>query len=355
LDDIAETSRAKPILVSRPEELDQIPDATLARFREVRVLDEKCDQLTEDDSDGDALLQGLHAKAFISKCGWDATFVVGSANATNAALQAGANVEFLCSMKGRYSQTSTPERILGSDGFGPILVPYVRSERKVDPGEQMVRETLEAMRGLLADSMLQASCSANGAGSWGISVSGIPTSFHPGVELRIWPVTQLPTQAIEVTGQSMVEFSTLAAAEVTAIFGFRLSLEGQDLSFARAIPLSGSPPQRDAEILLRILSNPNGFLRYLRLLLEEMSGAGSGDAAPPWFHTGSGGGSLTEDVPFFELLAKAYSRNPGSLTSIDDLVRRLEGSSGQDLVIPAEFRELWSTFRTALHHSEVTP
>ena len=62
-----------------------------------------------------------------------------------------------------------------------------------------------------------------------------------------------------------------------------------------------------------------------------------------------------EDSPFFEMLAKAYSRNPGSLKSIDDLVTRLEGSSGQDLVIPAEFRELWSIFRSALLVEEVKP
>ena len=69
LEDLADVSSAKPILVSRPEELDQIPETTLARFREVRVLDEKCDRLAEDDSGGDVLLEGLHAKAFVSKRG----------------------------------------------------------------------------------------------------------------------------------------------------------------------------------------------------------------------------------------------------------------------------------------------
>lgn len=355
LEDLADTTRQKPVLISRPDELDQIPDATLARFREVRVLDERCDQLTEEDVGGDTLLQGLHAKAFISKIGWKAKFVVGSANATNAALRAGSNVEFLCALTGRYSQTSTPEKILGSEGFGPILVPYERSDRQVDPGELKVRETLEGMRNLLADSMLQGACSANGPGVWKVSLTGLPIDLSSGVELHVWPVTQLSSQAVDCTGQASMEFSPLAAAEVTAIFGFRLSLDGQEESFARAIPLSGSPPEREAEILMRILRNPNGFLRYLRLLLEELSGAGSGEGMPPWFHAGTAGGSAVEDSPFFEMLAKAYSRNPDSLKSIDDLVRRLEGSQGQDQVIPPEFREMWDTFRTALLSAEESP
>ena len=158
----------------------------------------------------------------------NATFVVGSANATNAALRAGSNVEFLCALTGKYSQTSTPEKIIGTEGIGQILVPYARSDRKIDSGSQALREVLETSRDLLADAELEATCIPNGSGAWSISVTSIPTAYPQGVELRIWPATQLPSQAQLCLGQNALCFAPLAAAEITAIFGSNCPLKGKN-------------------------------------------------------------------------------------------------------------------------------
>jgi hypothetical protein len=49
-----------------------------------------------------------------------------------------------------------------------------------------------------------------------------------------------------------------------------------------------------------------------------------------------------------EELTRAYSRNPGRLDSVRNLVKQLnETSEGHD-IIPAEFMELWRVFDSIL-------
>jgi len=347
--ELAKRSRVKPLLISRADELDALQEDVLNHFREVYVLNDLCDKLEEgDDSDHREVLQGLHAKAYIVKMGWDASHIVGSANATSAALQAGSNVEFLCELRGKASKVGAPAVFLEPDSLGKILVPYVPSERTLDSNEEDAKKQMEVIQQAIADMDLRAICAIEEGGTWSLSLTGIGFREQSDCFLTTWPVSLVPERAIEFDSSGTAKFTHLAAAEITSLFGFRIQIGRQVLTFARAVVLEGVPPDRDAEILARVLRNPQGFLRYLRLLLEDLQGHEGGEGLPPWMLAGQAGQGLAEETPFFEMLVKAYSRQPSTLKAVEDVISRLESSSEQSGIIPSEFKELWEVFRSAL-------
>jgi hypothetical protein len=71
------TSDDKPLLLGRSDQLAVIPEATLGRFANVSVLDERASEDDREDPDANTL-QGLHAKLFVAERGWDTSVTVGS-------------------------------------------------------------------------------------------------------------------------------------------------------------------------------------------------------------------------------------------------------------------------------------
>ena len=89
-------------LVSRREELLKTPPDVVNQFNEVYAFRTGLEP-EPDDSQMDLLpLAGLHAKMFVIDDGWNARVIVGSANATGAALgDPPHNVEFMVELSGR--------------------------------------------------------------------------------------------------------------------------------------------------------------------------------------------------------------------------------------------------------------
>jgi len=92
---------------------------------------------TEDGEEDDAIEQplatGLHAKVYLFETRYysDYTHVVmGSANATNAALNASKNIEILVGLVGRKNKVGGIDELLGADGLGEYLVDLTRPKRQ---------------------------------------------------------------------------------------------------------------------------------------------------------------------------------------------------------------------------------
>ena len=106
---------------------------------------------------------------------------------------------------------------------------------------------------------------------------------------------------------------------------------------------------RAAEILRSIVANREAFLRYLRLLLADLSdpmsallARGGTDA---WLD-----GSGIDEAPILEDMVRALSGDARQLRDIERLVARLgPGGPGTGAsVIPDDFLALWAVFREAL-------
>jgi hypothetical protein len=352
-------TKAADALISRPESLTALKKDTLELFTQCLHLDDAAE--TEDGEEDDAIEQplatGLHAKVYLFETRYysDYTHVImGSVNATNAALNASKNVEILVGLVGRKSRVGGIDELLGADGLGEYLVDFGTSkEAEIDALRQAAEESVERARSRIAEVALSIECSPESKdGLWALVLTGEIPSLDGIVSAIAWPITVTRDFAVDILngdangGIVLGEFS---ASSVTGLIAFELKTNHPDVSarFVLNIPVSGVPEERNSAILQTVISNQEGFLRYLLLLLggDRVSGLdpGSGSGFAKWLARLADG----EDIPLLEELTRTYSRHPERLSEISGLVRDLSQGS-QNAIIPEDFLNLWTVFESAV-------
>lgn len=361
---LARLSREKPVLVGRSDELAACSPDTLALFERVSVLDEMAASEDGEEAEPESL-QGLHAKAFIQEVGWDTVLTVGSGNATQAALanrQVVNNVEVFATLTGKASKVGNVENILGAQGFGRLLCPFVTGEVSADAAAVKAAERrLEEARRTLCKAGLALRCERVPAvgeeeAGWRLWLTvSRPLILASVASAFVWPITRGEGHRRDVlaalaAGED-VELGVMPLADLTRFIAFQLSDAGSDtrLLFSIGLPMDGVPAERHSAIFRSIITNRDAFFRYLRLLLSELGdpfaaalaaqGAG-GEGA--W---GRGGG---DDVPLLEDLVRALCSGDGRLTAVERLITRLAAEDSATDPVPAEFRALWEAFRAAM-------
>lgn len=354
LAELAALSASPLYLVCRPDEMDKLSAGSELRFQRTLVLDALADAGDQED-DVAGRLSGLHAKAFVGKRGWNTHLFVGSANATDAALLHGRNVEFMAELVGRASKVQRPGDFLGADGLGSLLVPYLRSEPNETESERQTTLLLEALRDQLVNAKLRLAC-ARAEEGWSLALHGTEGLQCGGATLHVWPLSLNQERAVAwpgLPGAPDLTLCVLAEQDLTSFIGFSLKLNEQELAFALNLPITGLPEGRDLSILRVALSNREGFVRYLLLLLGnwEPQGGGTGEEGASSRGAWGEGGA---DVPLFEMLARAFSRDRDRLVRVGEILEKLSAeppTDGQDIV-PTEFRDMWKSFQQAMKEDE---
>ena len=114
------------------------------------------------------------------------------------------------------------------------------------------------------------------------------------------------------------------------------------------MPLKGIPSDRDDRILHEIVSRREDFLRYLWLLLYEGEYPFGAPGAGVGFKNMFGRGQdifLNEEMPLFEELVRAYSRDPDKIKRVSKLIEDICKTEEGERILPKEFKELWATFK----------
>lgn len=345
---LEEASRNPLFVVSRQESLQKI--AVLPDGFSYKTLGEQASVNDEEDDHTDRD-RGLHAKIYVAKRGWNTHLFVGSANATNAALLAGINTEFMVELVGRANaanKAGPPEALIQEHGLGPLLTDFVRTETAT-PDVDAVETSLERVRDALAAASLRLDC-VRDDNEWALHLMGA-TSVHTGkVEVTAWPVTVREERALPINNgdAANVAFKGLLSHEVTSLIAFRLRCQGVELSFTLDVEITGAPLDRDLEILRAALKNRDGFVRYLQLLLGDWQPFGEGASGRRRNGKPSDPGA-DDPVPLFELMVRSLAHDPSRLSNIAQVVERLrqEASDGET-VIPPEFMEIWANFEPVL-------
>ena len=359
LDAVGRLSRRGRTLVSRQEELDELPDGALAEWDDVLVLSDDAQGEPEDggaDRDGPgpgagARPSGLHAKMIAVEHGHDVTWTVGSANLTAAAFR-GANVEVMASVTGRKGRKGGVtghgiDRFLDG-GFRRLCVPYHRTEPPPeDPRLTSARARLEAARDALVDGGLRVTCVSAGD-LWTLTVDGDAALPAGDVEVAVWPVSVAEDQARPLEDRPSWR---LPIARLTAFIAFRLSVPVRgvdDVRLTLRLPAEGMPADRMHHVLRALLDSPEKFLRFLRALLggldtvPELAQEGrEGDGAAFW-GVGPGGETLLED------LLRAASRDPDRLKPVRRLIRDLRKTEEGRRIVPDDLFGLWTAVEEAL-------
>ena len=345
------------ILVSRPEELDKLPDAAMSDWNDALVLSDSAqgepeDGITEQDGPQDGVVgrpSGLHAKMIAVESGWDVTWYVGSANLTSAAFS-GRNVEMMASITGRKGRKGGIsghgiDRFL--EGFKKLCEQYRRKEQKPeDDVMAKARARLEEARDALLNGDLQITCVSAGD-NWSLTLDG-SVALPRDVDTSVWPISIVEDEAIPM---NLPLRWTLPITRLTAFIAFRLSVplrNVDDIRMTMRIPATGIPEDRMYHVLGSLIDNPQKFLQFLRLLLgrldSTMGSACDGDQrneSGTW-GVGLDGNTLLED------LVRTAARDPGRLMPVRRLITDLRKTEEGRRIVPDDLFKVWTAVEEAL-------
>ena len=349
---------ASACLLSRSEELALLAPKTLSRFGKTFVLDEMAETEDGDENDltssGPVPARGLHAKAFITERYSSTEITMGSGNATEPALISGKNVEVFATLVGNTKHLGTVEEQLSPERLGRFLREYKPDESVESPKKKDAELRLDEVRHALSDAKLGLRCEENDESRVALFLSAKKAVKVPdGVNLRLWPVVAGIKHGVDVKRLSKSEqpLACQPLRDVTRWIGVRLQDTATKLEhhFALGTKLIDLPDARDAEILRALIENRDAFLRYVRLLLEDVT-----EATKALFGAGQGGKisgvfGKTGDAPILEDMVRSLAGDERQLQDIDRLIKRLsDPDTGRSEVIPEEFLKLWETFRAVM-------
>lgn len=356
---LVKQTKVADALISRSESLSALKKDTLQLFSKCLHLDEAAE--TEDGEEDDVAEQpiatGLHAKVYLFETRYysDYTHVVmGSANATNAALNASKNIEILVGLVGRKNKVGGIDELLGADGLGEYLVNFDSTkEAEIDVAKLDAEKSVENARSRLSEVALSIECSLGTKdGLWALVLTGEIPSLEGVVSAFAWPITVTRDFAVDILGSDAhggIRLGEFSASSITGLIAFELKTNHPEVTarFVLNLPVIGVPEERNAAILQTVINNKDGFIRYLLLLLgdDSVSGLdpGNGSGFAKWLARLADG----EDVPLLEELTRTYSRHPERLTEISGLVRDLTQGS-KNAIIPDDFLNLWTVFESAI-------
>ena len=358
LKSLASKSADRMALISRWEEFDRLTEEDRGRFKRCLALHEAAaSEDGQEPAPDDIALRGLHAKAYVFEKGWNTHVVVGSANATSAALLAGNNVELLVELVGR-RRVGRAKDIFDSEAMRGLLVDYVPHEDqpKLDEDGKAEEDLLNTTRKALGAAPLRVLCIAAGEGLWRLLLAGAAVPKMENLRsVKAWPVTLHPNAAVtcwEASDQAETRLAEVQVHAVTGLIAFELVAPSgeQRIRFVLNLPVEGMPDHRDAAIVAHVVSSEQKFLRYLRMLLGGLNDGQGHDGGLlgrlSRALSRSGTGSF-EEIPLLEELTRTFSRHPERLDSVARLVDELRSSPETCKVIPDRFLRLWEVFEEA--------
>ena len=348
----------KAILVSRLEQLQQLPSASLQRFEKVYFLPPDAEPEPEDEGEDNPpayeTLSGLHAKLFVADDGWNARIWTGSSNATTAAMRK--NVEFLVELKGKKSQCGVDAFLSqrkGETGFIDLLRVYepTDDQANVDETKVALDRCKHQLRMALASSgvdVLVTPCDIPERYNVEVNLPKSPrVQGVKEVELKVWPVTlkENAAKSAECGPHSKVTFTDASFESLTAFYAIKLRarFNGKEISdrFVLCASVKGMPGDRGERVLRALLKNRDQVMRFLLFLLAEDGVMGN------YLTKRSGNECSGQCIDFlagtslFEPLVNALYSDPDKIDRVARLVEDLIGSEDGRKLLPEEFMAIW--------------
>jgi hypothetical protein len=345
-------------LISRPETLAGLKEETLKQFSQCFHLHEAAEIDDGEENISRSRLSGLHAKAYLFEAFHYTEYthlVIGSANATNAALEHTINTEILVDLSGKKSKLGGIDELIGPDGLGEYLEPFGgQITSPIDEEAKQIEKLLENARRNLGNAKLSLlCCKADKDGLWLIIIKGKIPDLEGISSIKVWPITLDDENSVILPQDDLAshEIKAVSPSSITGLIAFELSSHAENMSlrFVLNLPITGIPNERDAAIIKSFISNQDSFFRYLLILLgnrtsSSLTGSGTGSSWSKWFARMVDG----EDVPLLEELVRTYSREPDTLQEIAKLIHDLISLGTEESPVPENFRKFWTVFESAI-------
>jgi hypothetical protein len=349
-------SRGRRILVSRPDTLERLGSAACGDV-EVRVLQSVADAPPSDlegELDravlGSDLTRGLHAKLFLWESDGQGHVITGSANCTQAAFNGNHELSVLLSGP---RKSCGVEALLGDDSSGFLRMTQAHTPSSVEPTPDPV---YVAERQIEAWHVLLATCSpqflvAEAQSGYDVTLKldfpPDPDGLLAASEARPVGTRSTPWRPVSHTAR----WANVSLAGLTPYVALRTEVQTDAGPVSRDCVLVcevvGAPDDRLRRLLRELLARQEDILRYLALLLGEVSLAGLLEQLtkddtrdePP---TGSGGGGPSfDDLVLLEPLVRAAARGDDALVRAHRLLEDLRDDNGELPQLSQDFIDLW--------------
>jgi hypothetical protein len=145
-------------------------------------------------------------------------------------------------------------------------------------------------------------------------------------------------------------FANIAEADISRFVAFIISAGKEPLRhFLLQYEISGLPPTRLDRIVKEIVSNTDQFFEYLRFLLMDDFFKSDLERFPADHKQRLGSGDdafFAPDLPLFERMLEAASRDPEKMRAVDGVIQRLKTTDkSESPLIPPAFLDFWEVFR----------
>ncbi|MDN3495205.1 phospholipase D family protein [Planococcus sp. APC 4015] len=344
-------------LISRADTLDRLAPASLGGRLRTAVLDDAASLLDQDarTDDSGALepLTGLHAKAIIIDRQDGAQILLGSANATGAALRD--NIEVMVGLTGpvpRFGVQATLE------AMGALVENYAAQGGKQPTEDEESQYRLERALRSLADIRITARVLTGDSYSLAVSreerTAARADELTDGISVH-WHLLTRPDaggRGLPGVGDDPSMVADLALTDITPFMVLSArDLEGNERRTIVLAQLIDDVDTRRDAIIARQLTDRGAFVRLLMLLLE-LSGQQmpTGGAGAGFFAAAGAGGD--EGAGLFESLVRAVGSGHGGLADVRRIVDYLLTTDDGGTVLPAGFAELWAAVWAA--HEQLT-
>ena len=238
--------------------------------------------------------------------------------------------------------------------LGEYLVNFdMAADSETDLLQQTAEAYIENARSRIAEAELAVKCNpAPKDDQWALVLTGdIPTL--EGIDTAFaWPITVTSNYAVDILDNHVrggYRLGAFSESSVTGLIAFEVKVKQPDVTarFVLNLPVTGLPEGRNSAIMRTVISNQDGFIRYLLLLLGDDKVTGPEQSSNSGFAKWLAQLARGEDIPLLEELTRTYSRYPERLAEISDLVHDLS-QGPQETVIPEDFLDLWSVFESAI-------
>ena len=352
-----QNSPAEKILISREEELQKIP-AKLFKGYEPYFLTRRVvegEALEDFDEAGfEPQKQQLHAKFFIGEKRGSYHWFLGSANCTDPAFTR--STEFMIELISKNSKNS-PNHIknilINPEDDTAIFEEYEPEDFPVEDESENIRQELRKLEYQLINSVFGGKVTQRKSTlnyNLTVTVNLEKKQWNKHIAVKIAPLNfDTNTQSVRQNCRNDLLFQNLSETELSKFLVVRISYKDEtDTSFLMKMQVK-LPEGRKGKILKSLISSRDNFFKYLNFLLLENPYLEDNTLGREGKNNGNGNavsGSNT-DLPIFEHLLIAASRNPQKLKAVDRLVQRLKDDDQDDTakIVPDEFYDFWNVFK----------
>jgi len=248
--------------------------------------------------------------------------------------------------------------------FFDLLCQYRRADNHIesDQDEAILDERLEQARRSISRSDLSVEVVQANDDKYDLQVKlpDDPISLPEGVHISCHPISldELHAQIISgIEGITEISFKNLSIVSLTGFIAFKVTAKlgnkTSSISFVLNLPVTGLPEDRNSFVITNVINNSRNFIRYLLLILssdpntvinsfiEDSEGKDSDRGTDYMFQA-------VDDIPLFEELLRASSRNPEKIKQIASLINEIKKTNPNQNLFPEGFDDIWTAITTGL-------